>query len=324
MINPKNSNLYKLSSKKQLKSLLKITNNNYLKQSYVAKQINPYIQTNPKPRLIEAPSKSLKKIQRIIKNELNKIEVPDNVFSGVKGRSYIQNTNIHCGIKYLYKIDLTAFFPCITRETVFRFFNIDLKTPYDVANILTNFTTLDLMLCDLDDAVSVENFLFSKGIKTSNHLISGAPTSQILSYLVNYRMFDELQNFCDKNEITMSIYVDDVTFSSKNRISYKMKKIILNIISKYNYKISYSKVKYYTKNYPKLVTGSIICPDGSLKIRNSLSLKVIKELKYCKANPSDPVSQKRLKGLLIAAKQSEPDKFNNIYKFVSSSSNNHK
>lgn len=318
MINPVNSKLYKLSSKKYLLILLKITDKNYLKQSYIVKQISPFIEKNPKPRLIEAPSESLKKIQKIIKNELSNIEVPSNVFSGIKGKSYVDNAAIHASNKFLFKIDLTAFFPCITRDTVYKFFITDLKTSPDIANILTSLVTVDLSLCDIQDQESVERFLLMKGIKTTNHLISGAPTSQILSYLVNHNMFDELQTFCNKNNITMSIYVDDITFSAQNIVSHKHKEIIYNIISKYLYRLSRSKVKYYTNNYPKSVTGTVILPNGKLIIPNSLSHKVINELRNYKDNPQDEHSRKRLQGLIVAAQQTEPTIFDNIYQLVRS------
>lgn len=318
MINPEKCNLYKLSSKRYLKILLKIPNNNFLKQEYVAKQFNPYIDS--KPRLIEAPSDSLKKIQTVMKKELNKIHVPDNIFSGIKGRSYIHNAKLHRHNKFLFKLDLTAFFPCITRETVYKFFKNDLKTSPDIANILTNFTTVDLALCDIKNVKKVERFLQYKGVKTTNHLISGSPTSQILSYLVNHKMFDEIQYFCNLNGITMSIYVDDITFSSPFNISYKHKKIIYTIISKHFYKLARNKTKYYTGNYPKYVTGSIICSDGTLKTPNALSRKVISELKYYKDHPEDTKSLQRLRGLVIASKQNEPEIFENIYKLVCNAS----
>lgn len=316
VMNVTKTNLYKLTSKKYLSKLLRISDKRYFKQNYVVKQINPFIIADPKPRLIEAPSDLLKKIQIIIKNELAKIDIPDNVFSGVKGKSYISNAEFHCDSKYLFKIDLTAFFPCITRETVYAFFSDVLKTSPDISNILTNFVTVDLTLCDIKDQESVEKFLQLKGIKNTNHLISGSPTSQILSYLVNYKMFNELQSFCDKNGIIMSIYVDDITFSSKNKISHKNKEVIYNIISKHIYKLSRKKVKYYTGKYPKLVTGVVISPDGTLKVRNSLSNKVINELKHYKNNQEDTESLKRLRGLVVAARQSEPNKFQNISKLI--------
>ena len=199
---------------------------------------------------------------------------------------------------------------------MYKFFKFGLKTSSDIANILTNFVTIDLTLCDILEPESIEQFLLSKGIKTTNHLISGSPASQILSYLVNHNMFDELQNFCDINDIIMSIYVDDITFSSQHKISYKHKEIIYNIISKYLYRLSRSKVKYYTTNYPKSVTGTVILPNGKLIIPNSLSHKVINELRNYNNNPQDEHSRKRLQGLIVAAQQTEPMKFENFYQLV--------
>lgn len=316
MINPIYSNLYKQTSKKYLLNLLHIRDKRFLQQRFVSKHISPYIQTNPKPRLIEVPSEELKIIQRHIKNELNKIVVPENIFSGVKGKSYIENAKLHSGNKYVFKVDLSSFFPCITRNTVYNFFIEALKTSPDIACILTNLLTVDLSQCNIEDAESVENFLLSKKIKTPNHLISGSPASQILSYLVNYKMFDTLQEFCNKNELIMSVYVDDITFSSQHVISHNQKEVIYKIISKNLYRLSRNKIKYYTKRYSKLVTGAVISSNGNLKIRNSLSLNIIKEWKHFKQNQQDTQSKARLQGLIIAAHQSEPAKFQSIYKIV--------
>lgn len=322
MIDITYSNLYKQTSKKYLLKLLDIHDKRFLRQRYVLKHISPYIQINPKPRLIEVPSKELKSIQRNIKNELNKIIVPENIFSGVKGKSYIGNAKLHSGNKYVFKIDLSSFFPCITRNTVYKFFAETLKTSPDIACILTNLVTVDLSQCNITDYVSVEKFLRSKKIKTRNHLISGSPASQILSYLVNYQMFDILQDFCDKNNITMSIYVDDITFSSEHVISHYQKEIIYKIISKHLYRLSRHKVKYYTPRYPKLITGAVISSTGNLKIKNSLSLNITQESHHFKLNPQDSKSKARLQGLIIAAHQSEPRKFEKLYKTVKNTSNN--
>ena len=316
MINPIQSNLYKQTSKKYLLNLLHIHDKRFLQQRYVSKHISPYIQTTPKPRLIEVPSEKLKIIQRNIKNELSKIIVPENIFSGVKGKSYIENAKLHSGNRFVFKIDLSSFFPCISRNTVYNFFTESLQTSPDIAYILTNLLTVDLSKCNIEDADSVNEFLISKKIKTSNHLISGSPASQILSYLVNHKMFDTLQEFCNKNGLIMSVYVDDITFSSQHVISHSQKEVIYKIISKKLYRLSRNKVKYYTKNYPKLITGAVISSNGNLKIRNSLSLNIIKEWKHFKQNQQDSQSKARLQGLIIAAHQIEPKKFQSIYKIV--------
>lgn len=310
--------LYELKSKKMLKYLIGIKDAKLFKQDYVASLIEPYIDTTGKPRLIEPPHFELKLIQKRIKTLLGKIEVPNNVFSGIKGRSYADNANVHKGshLRNLFKIDLTAFFPSISRETVYEFFYKDLCCAPDVAEILTNLTTIDLTKSKSRNPTEVYEFLEKKKVKCRNHLISGAPTSQIMSYLVNHKMFDEMQALASNSNITMSIYVDDVTFSSEYRISKRFKNSIFNVIQKYNYQVSNKKVKSYSKLYPKLVTGVIIDAAGNLTIKNSLRRKIAVEHDHLCNEPEDRESRQRLRGLITAARQVDKSAFPNIHKFA--------
>lgn len=314
--------LYGLQSKKMLKRLLHIEDSKLTKQDYIASLVSPYIDKSGKPRLIEPPSEELKAVQKRIKNLLNKIVVPDNVFSGVRGRSYADNARMHIGNgrRNLFKIDLTAFFPSIDRETVYRFFVEDLNCSSDVAQILTNLTTIDLDKAKISNRNEVYLFLSSKKVTTRNHLISGAPTSQIMSYLVNHQMFDEMQTLSDRNNIIMTVYVDDVTFSSEHWISHKFTEQIHKIIKKYQYKISSSKVKKCTKLYPKLVTGVVIDANGNAVIKNAMRHKIINEYNQLLQNPNDTKCRQRLRGLLTAARQVNRHAFPTIYKFAFESS----
>lgn len=216
----------------------------------------------------------------------------------------------------LYKIDLTAFFPSISRETVYRFFFEDLCCSPDVAEILTNLTTVDLKKLNQSSLLEVYDFLANKGVKCYNHLISGAPTSQILSYLVNHKMFDELQSLSDKSNVTMTIYVDDVVFSSEHKISSEFRQSVLSLIKKYNYQVSRKKVKGYSKTYPKLVTGVIINSEGRATIKNALRKKIMVEYEHLRNNPDDIKSRQRLRGLVTAARQVDKSAYPNIRKFA--------
>lgn len=310
--------LYGLKSKKKLKRLLHIENSRFMKQNYVASLVFPYIDRKGKPRLIEPPCEELKIVQRQIKKMLGQIMVPSNVFSGTKGRSYADNAVMHTGSnrRNLFKIDITAFFPSISRETVYHFFCEDLCCSPDVAEALTNLTTIDLEKSQANCLDEIYSFLKTKGVTCKNHLISGAPTSQIMSYLVNHHMFDEMQKVADDNNITMTVYVDDVTFSTENRISRSFKEKIIAIVRKYGYQISKSKVKMYTKLYPKLVTGVVIDSAGRLVIKNSMREKIIKEHAYLREHPEDAKSRRRLKGLLTAARQVNKHAFPTVYRFA--------
>lgn len=129
-------------------------------------------------------------------------------------------------------------------------------------------------------------------------------------------MFDEMQKIADDNNITMTVYVDDVTFSSENRISKDFRDKIIAIIRKYNYQISKKKVKRYTKLYPKLVTGVIIDATGKIVLKNSMRQKIIIAYNELKNDPDNADIRMRLKGLLIAARQVNKDAFPTIYGFA--------
>ena len=310
--------LFKLQSKRHLKRLLGIKNDSLIKQGYIASQVSPYIDVRGKPRLIEPPSNELKAVQRRIKNMLGKIIVPDNVFSGVKGRSYVGNALIHTGDtrRILYKIDLTAFFPSIKRETVFRFFLEDMACSPDVSRILTDLTTIDIERANVADIDRIDWFLRSKNVSCKNHLISGAPTSQIMSFLVNHHMFEELQSVADENGAVMTVYVDDVFFSSDFWISHRFRERIKRIVKKYGYQISKEKIKLYTRLYPKLVTGVVISSKGKAVVKNSVRKRIIDEYLLLREHPDDVKSRQKLRGLLTAARQVDCHAYPAIYQFA--------
>lgn len=295
-----------------------IDDNRLLKQAYIATLVEPYVDCTHKPRLIEPPKPELKSIQRRIKGMLYKLPVPDYVFSGIRGRSYADNAFFHArnGASFLFKVDLTAFFPSISRELVYNFFRDDLNCSSDIAEILASFTTIDIEKSHSRDLQSVKDFLIQKGVTCYNHLISGAPTSQLLSYLVNRKMFDELHMLATKQGIAMTVYVDDITFSSQNRISRRFRATVLRVIQKHNYQVSRRKTKNYTRHYPKLVTGVIIDSNGNPIIKNSLRKKIVDEHKNLRQCPNDSTSRRRLQGLVTAARQVNKAAYPTIRKFA--------
>lgn len=301
-----------------LKYVLQIKNDDMLKQSNITSKIHPYIDKTKKPRLIEAPQAELKIVQRRIKTLLGKIQTPDNVFSGIKGKSYPENARMHIGgrKRNLYKTDLTAFFPSISREDVYQFFNNELCCSPDVSEVLTNLTTVSLERFPKEELTEVYDFLGQKGVHCYNHLISGAPTSQILSYLVNHKMFDELHTLSAKNDMVMTVYVNDMVFSSEHKISSHFRNSVKSIIKKYRYKLSHNKVKGYSKGYPKLVTGVVIDCNENMIVKNSLQHKIILEFEHLRKNPMDQESRQRLRGLVTSAQQIDTSIFPNIKRFA--------
>ena len=104
----KNSFLYKIGNKTKLakylgitrKELLNLCNDNLYKVREELKH------NGTGTRIIEAPAKQLKSIQRKLNKELQKLETPSYLFSGIKGKSFIDNALVHVQNKYVLCVDI--------------------------------------------------------------------------------------------------------------------------------------------------------------------------------------------------------------------------
>ena len=299
----KNCYLYGLKSKKKLLELLHIDRKVYCKSSFLNCKIKPYIDINKnkKKRLVEAPDEDIKNIQSIILRALQMIKVPNYALSGIKDKSYIDNAKVHSNKKYLFKIDISKFFPNIGRNKVYNFYLNKLKTSPDVANILTNLSTINLDLKNQNTKTmsKVNEFISDANIKKRNHLITGSPLSSIMSYFANVDMFEEINEIALKYKITMTVYVDDVVFSSNHKIPYFFRKNILKIISKNSYDVSVKKCKWYNVPENKKVTGVILDKNGKMQVPNRLMLKTHNYIQEVKNG--DKTNINKLQGCLVVA-----------------------
>ena len=267
--------LYRIQRKRDLAVLLKIENIKKIGQ--ISNSYRPYIANETKKRLIEpVESEELKKIQKNIQLLLKEIKYNDNVFSGVPGKSYIDNGKYHIGCKNIVALDISKFFPNINREKVYNFFKYKMENSSDVAKILTDLCTIDLRKINNLDKNVIE-YINEKKIRFMNHIPTGSSISCILSYLVNYIMFDEIDTLCREYNCKMSVYVDDIVISSSEIINNNLISKVIAIIKNNGYRISKSKLKHYKTNEFKRVTGSILYKEGKkLVVPNKIKYRRIK------------------------------------------------
>ena len=333
MIIYENCKLYSLKTKKQLiKYFLKspilkkkhyekhVNVSNLKKQAFFYNRIKPFVIENK--RLVEAPSKLLKNMQKVLLKDLQKLNIPVNIFSGVKYRSHIGNIIKHGGKHHFMKIDLSKFFPHIKRNTVYTFYKNKFKLPSDLACILTNLSTINLQKIDTTSFTDLQKnnynnailFMQNKNINVNNHLITGSIISPILSYLVNEDMFNKIDEFCCKHNVSFTIYVDDMAFSSNKKITKKFRSNIYNIIKEYGYKINEDKTKIIDINNWKKITGGIINKEGKIICPKHLEFK-LKEYnnEFKKGNY---VHIKNMHGLLIEMQQLQPNKYSSLLGIV--------
>lgn len=206
---------------------------------------------------------------------LSSIQTKEYLFSGVKGRSCPDNAKCHLenSAKYIVKLDLKGFFPSVTFESIFRFFEKDLKCGASVAKTLAKILTF------------------------KDCLPTGSPVSMVMAYYANKRMFDEIDKIVNDLCCKMSLWVDDIIISGDKAIkaSWEARNAIINHGLSYNKK----KFKIYKPIDNKEITGIILTPKGEIKLRNRSHLKIY-HLKNKENKTKEEIS--KLKSYLSEAK----------------------
>lgn len=246
------SPLYKLRSKKKLASILILPSHTDLNKILRLKE--PYrvfmIPSKGKLRQVEVPNERLLLLHNRLFSLLKRIQLPDYLHSGVRGRSYLSNAEAHMGQKVACTLDIKKFYPSVTRAKVASFFRNKMGCSEDIAGILANITTFD------------------------GHIPTGSALSQILAYLACKNMFDELNSASIEAKLIMTCYVDDLTFSGDKITKKWVHDCIKPIITKFGMKSH--KDKFFNVGQVKEITGVII--DGNTKKLCNRMHKSIHEL----------------------------------------------
>lgn len=203
---------------------------------------------NQRTRQLNSTKIELKRIQkRILALLMSHVEIPTYAFGGVPKKDNIKNAKYHRGNKYIFTTDLRSFFPSISHNSVFEVYCNNGYSP-TVARILTKLTTYKYQLPQ------------------------GVPTSTLLALLAFKPIGDKLYDYALQHNLKFSIFVDDITISSKVDFKHLVPEI-LDIIVSAGYKISHNKTHYSTKN--PIITG-IKCQNNRIKLPQSTYKRISK------------------------------------------------
>ncbi len=241
--------LYKIGSKKRLARVLKSDTPELLRLSdddgnfkifELEAQVCEFTGVPRKERWVQSPVPDLKLVQSRIAKLLSRIQSPEYCHGAIPGRSYRSNAHAHVGARAVAVFDLKDFFPSTTAEQVFQFFHTDLQCAPDVAGLLTDLCT------------------YKRALPT------GAPSSPILAYWANQRLFETLYGRGKDLDLKLSVYVDDITLSGDS-IPRSLAEQVEGIVESYGHRLSGNKTKIFGPGIPKHVTGVVIA-DGKLRV----------------------------------------------------------
>lgn len=252
------SPFFKLKSKRKLALLLGVE---LAELSILSKDEGNYsifdqLSKKGKSRKIQKPLDALDIVHTRIASLLSRIALPDYLHSGKKYYSNVTNAKAHLNSEKMMTTDVKAFFPSTSRTMIFSFFFSVMKTSSDVADILSHICTCH------------------------GQLPTGSRISMPLAYFANSRMFTEIKDLCQKLDVKMTVYVDDLTFSGA-KVNRLFCTVIRKIISKHGHVMHPTKTKLYASDAPKLVTGIIVLGDV-LKVRNEQHRLMARDIEYWK------------------------------------------
>ncbi len=203
---------------------------------------------NGAARLIDAPNKPLKAIQRKLARGFAEVYKPvSSVFGFVEDRSIATNAACHVNKSFVVKVDLKDFFPSITAGRIRGLLKCKLfDLPDDVVSTITN------LVCH------------------NGHLPQGAPTSPVLSNLICYSLDKVLMRYASKNKLKYTRYADDLTFSSTSRKSLQsvaeysrngdiqINPEVIKLIEGNGFSINHDKTGIFNSGARQVVTGVVV------------------------------------------------------------------
>jgi RNA-directed DNA polymerase len=187
----------------------------------------------PKLRDIDNPTDRMKRIQRRINDRLLKpLALPSYLCGGVRGKSVIDNVNMHLGSRCLVTIDIKSFFPSIDNHQVFKVWRNLLNCSDRISRLLTRLTTFE------------------------RHLPQGAPTSTLLANLVLHTADGPIRDECKRLVVRYSSWVDDLAFSGDN--PQQVIQTAASTLRAAGFAISHKKLKIMGPGTRKCLNGTML------------------------------------------------------------------
>lgn len=258
---------------------------------------------NGRFRIIFEPKIRTKIHLECIKLLLESVYKPKSyVTAFTKGRSIVNNAQIHVGSKWIYNIDLKDFFHSFTPEMLTRaLVDFPFNMNYDIAEFVANFS------CN-------HNARYGKCGKISLGTIlpQGSPLSPILSNIACSSLDIQLMSLAQQHSYTYSRYADDITFGGKEDISQNPDFInrLDVIIKQEGFEINQTKTRCQRYTRRQIITGLVANQNVSIKrgyikeIRSLIHIwrkYGIDEVVECYSKHHGTITNKRFK-ILIAGK----------------------
>ncbi|MDU8928224.1 reverse transcriptase family protein [Alisedimentitalea sp. MJ-SS2] len=251
---------------RETKSDLKTLATGRFKEQFLVRRT---ITTNGKTRELVYPEGRLRAVHERLKFHLSKIVQPSYLMSPRKGRAQRDNAAAHLDAAQFLTLDLRQFYPSTTRQMIRNSLAAQFGMQTDVAGLIGHLATADDCAC------------------------FGSPLTPVLAALVHRPMFDRIADRCRSDDLSYTVWVDDLTISGE-RLTGDLRTAIRAIISEHG--LRSHKLKTYTGNRAVFITGVGVV-GSNLVVPRRLELRskeLWAELKACETFEEKDTSSTRL------------------------------
>jgi len=218
------------------------------------------------PRLLEAPKRRLRMMQRRLLDELlSRVPVHDAAHGFVSGRSALTHARLHTGQKLVVRFDLAHFFTSISAARAHGVFKA-LGYPRAVASALLGLCTTRTPQSVLRGAPYPEPFTAELSTARFNHLRllaewhlpQGATTSPVLANLAAFGLDVRLAAFAQKRGLRYSRYADDLVFSGDSVGVGPLHDFVRQVVAEEGFRLNEEKTRVMRAHQRQHVTGLVV------------------------------------------------------------------
>ena len=234
-------------------------------------------------RVLHVPDPNTKKLQRTLnRNLFSNYRLHPSCCGFVKGKSIVENATPHINQQVVIKLDIVDFFPSTTAIRIHHYFT---TTGWSgkAARLLTR------LVCH------------------ENGLPQGAPTSPLLSNIVNKLMDHRLSRLAEARKAQYTRYADDLTFSfgvyDRTRVHSLLRSVGM-IVRDFGYKLNTRKKQILRSHRRQSVTGVVVNEKANLPRKTRRWLRSVYHRMQTDGSPT--LSKQQFKGWISLLRMIHP------------------
>lgn len=255
-------------------------------------------------RIITVPDAPLKKVQQWIDRHVLCAEEPDEAsVAFTKHSSVYAAASMHCGARWMIKIDIRAFFESISERQVYRVFHEIGYQPlvaFELARLCTRVRRRAPLLERWRLGFAQQYEIAAYINYQTGHVPQGAPTSPRLSNLVVRELDEDIRKIATSAGLIYTRYADDLALSKTSddfsrAAAVKVIRKIYRVLGDHGFAPNLAKTQIIPPRARKIVLGLLVDGDRP-RLQREFKARIRQHLYYLTNRKFGPAKHAKAQG----------------------------